>query len=187
MCASRMVDGVANCAKCRSVSTSTISFLRRNIEDFGCKQNSRVRDTWRWRAHYFWHLPIAPDLVQYRSRDEQCIAFFMLRWAWAEYTSPNLLWKLWMRHGRRNTEQKCKSVATIENISKVDSPQYELKRWTHLNLNTWGGSEYVTHYRHLRPEPTSGCQRSNLFQICMGGGEWCYLPVFFLRGCPYIA
>ena len=85
-----------------------------------------------------------------------------------------------MRHGRRNTEQKCKSVATIENISKVDSPQYELKRWTHLNLNTWGGSEYVTHYRHLRPEPTSGCQRSDLFQICIGGGEWYYLPVFFL-------
>ena len=46
-------------------------------------------------------------------------------------------------------------------------------RWSHLNLNTWGGSQYVTHFRHLRAEPTSVCQR-----WCNATSEYVSCPIF---------
>ena len=45
-------------------------------------------------------------------------------------------------------------------------------RWSYLNLDSWGGSEYVTYYRHLRAEPTSSCQRwGNVFKFWYRAGK----------------
>ena len=143
------------------MSTPRMFFLRMHSRDFGCEQNSRVKGIWRLQRidQYnfiveFW----APSLRYNISREKAIYGvdvkfskYLTLRWLWAEKRSRRLLCKLWIRNGRRNTEQKCKSFTWAQ-------PWARGKRWSRLKV--------LSIHNFLSNVYTSflNCVKSSMFQ-----------------------